>query len=168
MTHRRVKIDTHEAESPLVLDKTVAHSADHVLDRIVSHQLVRPTSERFLPCRTKATMTGFPSACFAATATWAVLASSALTRLATSISTPRRLSHRSPPHPSGPPPVDTIGLRVPVATSRSEPTLELGALTPSASRVSAPTSRLGDYPHPLQPCCIEICLLVCCDLMGIA
>lgn len=41
MTRMRVKSSTHEVASPLVLDKTVAHNAVDVLDRIVSHQVVR-------------------------------------------------------------------------------------------------------------------------------
>lgn len=44
MTRICGKSNTHDVETPLVLDKSVAHNADHVLDRIVSHQLVRPTN----------------------------------------------------------------------------------------------------------------------------
>ncbi|MEZ5385675.1 MAG: hypothetical protein R3F13_09170 [Prosthecobacter sp.] len=41
MTQIRIIIDTHAAENPLVLDKTVGYRVVVVLNRIVSHQLVR-------------------------------------------------------------------------------------------------------------------------------
>jgi hypothetical protein len=44
MTRICGKSNSHELASPLVLDKSVAHKAVDVLDRIVSHQVVRRTN----------------------------------------------------------------------------------------------------------------------------
>jgi hypothetical protein len=38
-----VKSNSHEDWNPLVVDKPISHNAVDVLDKIISHQVVRPT-----------------------------------------------------------------------------------------------------------------------------